>query len=323
MNKRLLLLALACMNAYAEPESLPPIEDNSSYYGGANIPNHAGSMSNGGAVSYNGRSANPANGMYQVLGQMEQLQKEMRQLGGTVEEQAHELAELKKRQASLLDDMEQRVQNLEKSKSAPEAAVEVPAATPAAVIPAAPVDAPVNASAQPVQPEAKPYVSDVAPSTPVATDTTEKFPKQIYPPPKPVTPPAPVAKTGEKEQYQSAYDTLRDGHYSKAIAGFNALLTNYPTGEYASNAQYWLGETYKVSQDIPAARDAFNKVISNYPTSPKVPDSLLKLGFIELEQNNVAKAKEYLNKVSTSYPNTTAANLAAKKLAALSGGAPQ
>jgi tol-pal system protein YbgF len=116
---------------------------------------------------------------------------------------------------------------------------------------------------------------------------------------------------------------LRDGHYSKAIAGFNSFLSSFPTGEYASNAQYWLGEAYKVSQNIPAARDAFNKVISNYPTSPKVPDALLKLGYLELEQNNTAKAKEYLAKVSASYPNTTAANLAAKKMAALTGGAPQ
>lgn len=309
MNKCLLPLILVCMHtvACAETDTLPPVEDNSRYVGGvtpATLPKTNGATSNQGS--------NSANASRYVMGQLEQLQKEVRQLSGTVEEQAHELAEVKRRQKVLLDDMDQRIRTLESGKSPEVASDDSP--TP-----------PIDAAATPEPPVATPPPAPkvekppVAPPAPAATPTPKPFvstPKPAVAPVSPATAPNPAAK----EQYQAAYDTLRDGHYSKAIAGFNNVLANYPNSEYSPNAQYWLGEAYKVSQNPSAARDAFNKVVSNYPTSPKVPDALFKLGILEFEQNNLAKAKEYLNKVSSSYPNTSAANLARKKLAALNGG---
>ena len=91
-------------------------------------------------------------------------------------------------------------------------------------------------------------------------------------------------------------------------------MSKYPTGVYANNAQYWLGEAYRVKQDNDAARKAFNDVIEKYPDGAKVPDALLKLGYIEMDQKNPAKAREYLTRVTTDYPKSPAALLAAKKL---------
>ena len=122
------------------------------------------------------------------------------------------------------------------------------------------------------------------------------------------------ATKNQKELYQAAYETLRNGHNTRAIAAFKSLLTEFPDGEFADNSQYWLGEAYKVNQDLNSAKDAFTKVVTHYGGSPKVPDALLKLGFIEVEQNNTAKARDYLTQVTVSYPGTTAAHLAAKKL---------
>jgi len=122
------------------------------------------------------------------------------------------------------------------------------------------------------------------------------------------------ASGDEKQQYQQAYDALRNGHNAQAIAEFNALLSKNPKGEYANNAQYWLGEAYRVNQDIDSARKAFSSVVENYPGSSKVPDALLKLGTIEVEQKNPAKAREYLTRVTADFPSSTAARLAAKKL---------
>ena len=99
-----------------------------------------------------------------------------------------------------------------------------------------------------------------------------------------------------------------------SIEQFNAYLDKYPTGVYANNAQYWLGEAHRVNQDNDAARKAFNNVIEKYPEGAKVPDALLKLGYIEMEQKNAAKAREYLTRVTTDYPKSPAALLAAKKL---------
>ncbi len=95
------------------------------------------------------------------------------------------------------------------------------------------------------------------------------------------------------------------------------MLSKNPGGEYANNAQYWLGEAYRVNQDIDSARKAFNSVIENYPDSSKVPDALLKLGYIEIDQKNIVKAREYLTRVTGDFPSSTAAQLASKKLRTL------
>jgi tol-pal system protein YbgF len=126
--------------------------------------------------------------------------------------------------------------------------------------------------------------------------------------------PAAASVGDEKQRYQLAYDALRNGHTAQAITEFNALLSKNPKGEYANNAQYWLGEAYRVNQDVDSARKAFNNVVQNYPGSAKVPDALLKLGIIEIEQKNAAKAREYLTRVTADFPSSTAAHLATKKL---------
>jgi tol-pal system protein YbgF len=128
-------------------------------------------------------------------------------------------------------------------------------------------------------------------------------------------PTATAAQGNEKERYQSAYDTLRNGHNAQAIKMFQDLLKDFPAGEFADNSQYWLAEAYKINREFDAARGAFNKVVSQYPNSSKVPDALLKLGYIEFDLQNTAKARDYLTRVTTSYPGTTAAHLAEKKLA--------
>ncbi|NOT85100.1 MAG: tol-pal system protein YbgF [Methylococcaceae bacterium] len=301
MKKCLLLLTIVCGSVYAEPETLPPIIDNSSYYGDGN------SNTAGGVNAVNSANTS-ANGIYQLLGQIEQLQKEVRQLSGTVEEQAHDLAELKKRQTTMYEDIDQRVQAIEDAKKAAEAAPTAIVAEPAATAPTIPDVTPAVAV---------PPVSTVAPPATVDNTTISTSPAIVATPPATETP---AATSDEKAQYQKAYANLQVGHYSEGITALNTFLGNFPNGKYAANAQYWLGEAYKASQNVDASRDAFNKVISQYPNSPKVPDALFKLGVLEIDQNNLPKAREYLNHVSTGYPNTTAAQLAAKKLSVLNGG---
>lgn len=132
----------------------------------------------------------------------------------------------------------------------------------------------------------------------------------------PVQPPE-AAFANEKLQYQKAYETLRNGHYNQAIQLLTQLLHDFPKGQYADNAQYWLGEAYKVNNNQAAAKQAFSQVISAYPESPKVADAMLKLGYLELENNNRAKARDLLTGVTVRFPGSTAAHLAAKKLSQL------
>ncbi|TAL42074.1 MAG: tetratricopeptide repeat protein, partial [Methylovulum sp.] len=86
------------------------------------------------------------------------------------------------------------------------------------------------------------------------------------------------------------------------------------TGGLAGNAQYWLGEAYRVNQDNDAAKKAFNDVVEKYPGSAKVPDALLKLGYVEMDQKHPDQARDYFTRVTTDFPDSAAARLASKKL---------
>lgn len=270
MKARLLMLLCVCSAVHAEP--LPPVIDNSMYPEGE-------------VSTVKPSVTNP---LYEMMGRLDQLQAEVQQLTGRVEEQANLIAEMKKSQSTMYSDFDERMQNLEKKTEA--------------VKPAAAGSPQVQEGA--IGSEAK--VTEPSVTAPVAAPEAKQAPAQKQD----VVP----ASGDEKQQYQQAYDALRNGHNAQAIAEFNALLTKNPKGEYANNAQYWLGEAYRVNQDIESARKAFNSVVENYPGSSKVPDALLKLGTIEVEQKNPAKAREYLTRVTVDFPSSTAARLAAKKL---------
>lgn len=118
----------------------------------------------------------------------------------------------------------------------------------------------------------------------------------------------------ELEAYQQAFDMLKSGRYESATQGFIVLLQKYPRGQYASNAQYWLGETYYVNRDFEAAAAAFNQLLDKYPNSNKVAGAMLKLGFISHEHGNLTAAKGMLAQVVQRYPTSTEAKLAQQRL---------
>lgn len=247
-------------------------------------------------VDMAGRQAAPAdNALFEVLSRVEQLQSEVQQLRGMVEEQAQTISDLERKQRNMYTDLDSRVQSL----------TPVPGAQPA--VPSAQQPATASGiSAPPATVQPAPQPASAAPPAEAA-------------PAAEVKPTAPVAvnagKGNEKERYQLAYDTLRNGHNDQAVKMFESLLADFPAGEFADNSQYWLGEAYKINREFDKARGAFGKVVSQYPNSSKVPDALLKIGYIEFDQQNIAKARDYLTRVTNSYPGTTAAHLAAKKLA--------
>ncbi len=153
-------------------------------------------------------------------------------------------------------------------------------------------------------------------SVPVA-----KEPEPVAPETKPAPPAASPASapTGSQTPYQEAFAAFKNGQVAEAISQFNALLSKDPTNLLANNAQFWLGEAYRVNKDIPSAKKAFNAVLEKYPTSQKVPDALLKLGSIEMDAKNSVKAKEFFTRVITDYPSSKSAEVAAKKLQQLNG----
>jgi tol-pal system protein YbgF len=128
-------------------------------------------------------------------------------------------------------------------------------------------------------------------------------------------PAAPAAGnvTDEKDRYNRASAALKKGDYALAQQGFHDIITMYPSGDYADNAQYWIGVVLLNKGDKKGAIQAFDQVARTYPKSEKIPDALYKIGDTLLAMNNKPKAKEYFDYVIQNYPNTSGANFALKK----------
>lgn len=114
--------------------------------------------------------------------------------------------------------------------------------------------------------------------------------------------------------YQQAFDLLQRGHYDKAIPAFESFIKQSPTGDYADNAQYWLGEAYYSKRDFVGALASFKKLVDNYPDSPKKSHALLKIGFSYDELGDKIGARQALEQLRKDFPNTTPARLADERL---------
>lgn len=123
-----------------------------------------------------------------------------------------------------------------------------------------------------------------------------------------------AVQPGEADAYRAAYALVRSQQFEQAVTAFRQFLQSYPSGKYAANAHYWLGELYLVVQpaDLESARQSFSLLIDQYPDNPKVPDALYKLGKVQYLKGNREKAREYLEQVIRDYgsSNNSAVQLA-------------
>jgi tol-pal system protein YbgF len=124
----------------------------------------------------------------------------------------------------------------------------------------------------------------------------------------------PAGGGSEQASYDAGMAALRAGSYDKAISTFGEVVTNYPNGDLASNAQFWIGESYYTKGDLENAITAYRKVLATWPDSRKAPDAMVKLGFSQSDLKRTSEARKTLDEVVRKYPGTTAAQLAADRL---------
>ena len=204
---------------------------------------------------------------------MDRLQQEVQQLRGEIEVQNHAVETMKKRQRDLYLDIDRRLSQM----AAPGAAAPPAQTPPAAGRQPAPVEAPVVGGAP-------------AAAGPTVQSTT--------------------AKPDEERKYQQAFDLLTQRRYAEARKAFQSFLARYPAGQYADNAQYWLGEASYVTRDFDIALADFSALLARFPESPKVPGAMLKIGYIEFEKQQFDKSRQTLEKLIKRYPGTSETHLA-------------
>jgi tol-pal system protein YbgF len=118
----------------------------------------------------------------------------------------------------------------------------------------------------------------------------------------------------EQQIYQTAYDLIKEKKYNEAVAALQKMLQRYPSGQFAANAHYWLGELYGLLNKNDQSAQEFSTVVNDYSDSPKVADAQLKVGLIYAGQFKWVDAKGAFKKVINRYPGTSSARLAAEQL---------
>lgn len=116
----------------------------------------------------------------------------------------------------------------------------------------------------------------------------------------------------ERDRYQASFALARSGDYTGAQKAFKDFLEAYPRGQFAPNANYWLGEIALVQGNIEEAREWFLALLDGYPKSNKVWDTRYKLGTVYHQLGEQTKAKGLLQQVASS--DARAAKLAKRYL---------
>jgi tol-pal system protein YbgF len=219
---------------------------------------------------------------------MNELESQMRQMTGQLEETAYRISQLTTRLEKLVVDVDYRLTSLEGG---------TPAERPldaAASENTAPVQTPNGISGQnlaaPNQPvtqtPAQPGVlgtlsqSDLS-SAPSAQTPVTQTPSQEES--------VDLAALSPKELYDQSRKLLVTGNYAAAEKSFQSFLELHKDDTLSGNARYWLGETYYVQGNFPQAASVFLEGFQKDQRGAKAPDSLLKLG---MSLRNMGKTKE-------------------------------
>ena len=121
----------------------------------------------------------------------------------------------------------------------------------------------------------------------------------------------------ERTAYNAAFDVLKAGRYAESAQQFQAFLDAHPSGTYAPNALYWLGESYYVTQNYALALEQFQTLLGRYPTHDKTPGALLKVGLSQYGLKQMDAAEATLTQVMQRYPGSDAARTADDRLRAI------
>jgi tol-pal system protein YbgF len=264
----------------------------------------AAGTSDSGDESDNGDNSQPAPNGNQALSaqlRMDQLESEIRDLTGQVEEVQYGISQLKTRLDKMQSDDELRFEALEHPGSQPSIAPQASSSS-GSLAPTQGADAGNGGSDNQNGDNANQDGGNLTPSPSgvlippdgsqaggTSGQPTEIAPNQGPPPDDqtaaapaaaPPPPSAPVALPGgsAQQQYAYAFDLLRKAQYPDAQQAFIQFLKKHPKDSLAGNAQYWLGETYFVQNQYQQAAAIFAQGFARYPDSPKASDNLLKLG---------------------------------------------
>ncbi|HEY0122075.1 MAG TPA: tol-pal system protein YbgF [Rhizobium sp.] len=111
----------------------------------------------------------------------------------------------------------------------------------------------------------------------------------------------------ENDQYKAAYGHVLSGDYSVAEQEFRQYIDSYPSSGRAADANFWLGEALYSQGKYNDAAKTFLNAHQKYSTSEKAPEMLLKLGMSLAALDNKDTACATLREVTKRYPKASKA----------------
>ncbi len=112
-----------------------------------------------------------------------------------------------------------------------------------------------------------------------------------------------AALGNEGEAYRAAYGHVLSGDYKIAEREFTDYIAAHPKTERAADAHFWLGEAQYSQGKYNEAAKTFLDAHKAFGTSPKAPEMLLKLGMSLAALDNKETACATLKEVTRRYPN--------------------
>ena len=255
----------------------------------AAAPAHAQRVSLADRVAALEAKANNPQQNLDLLNRITQQETELRELRAQLEQLQNENEQLKQRNRDQYLDLDGRLNRLE-GGAAP--VTPAPAATPP--LSSTPTSAPATAPAPAV--------------APAATERPPSVHGDLG---------AMSAAGDERTAYNVAFDKLKAGDYADAAQLFSSFLQLYPSGVYAPNALYWLGESYYVTQNYALAGQQFQSLLDRFPSHDKAPGALLKLGLAQYGLKDYGGADATLHQVVQRYPGSDVARTADDRLRAM------
>lgn len=114
------------------------------------------------------------------------------------------------------------------------------------------------------------------------------------------------APNSPRLEFDTALAFLKQRAYEDAEKGFAGFLEKNPKNKLASDAIYYLGESYYLRGRQREAAEQYLKLSTHYPDSPRAPAALLRLG----QSLNALGAKEQAcatyGEIDRKYPNAPA-----------------
>jgi len=259
-------------------------------------------------------------GLVDILNEVESLQQEVRELRGEVEQQAYIIDQMKNRQQNGQGSQSEPVAKREEypqqdqpeiepvAVDQPDFSNDLPIETPATESPDQfSTNKPESTSSiKPVETYVAQQKTEGAPPTAESSSSSTDTPEQSS---------EMAAGSNEESSYSEAFTLLKQGQHDKAVDNFRTFLQQYPSSQYADNAQYWLGESFYTRRKFETAITEYKALLSQYPDSGKASHAQLKIGYCydELGQSDFAQGE--LEDLVARYPGTSAASLAEERLA--------